>query len=106
MIKFRSSSKTLEILKYSKRRQVFLNRPFVLLLEQLGCRKETLLNYQRRTLEYVTKSFLSPDAAAMLMRNFSSLFSSIIPINKLVNAQVNILDEEFFRRALDVVVSG
>lgn len=76
----------------------------MLLLDQLGTDKNIMFNMQIEALQNITRAFLCGTEAGHLMRNFSPLLNAVIPLQALIKSNVNILNETFFRRALDVLV--
>ncbi|KAI1287455.1 putative RNA-dependent RNA polymerase 1 [Halotydeus destructor] len=104
MNKFESESTSLEILKFSKNRPVYLNRPLITILEQLGTKKEVILKMQVEALKELTNAFFCDQKAMKLLKAHSSTLCAVVPVEKAVNAGINILNEPFFRKALDAVV--
>ncbi|KAI1287452.1 RNA-dependent RNA polymerase 1 [Halotydeus destructor] len=104
MNKFESESTSLEILKFSKNRPVYLNRPLITILEQLGTKKEVILKMQVEALRELTNAFFCDQKAMQLLKSHSATLCGVVPVEKAVEAGISILNEPFFRKSLDAVV--
>ncbi|XP_035212894.1 RNA-dependent RNA polymerase 1-like [Stegodyphus dumicola] len=98
MEKFKcESSSHLEIIKQSAPRAMFLNRPFITILEQLGVKPQVFLELQKDMMFDLTESLINDKKAYKTLKRFTSLD---YPYNKLFRAGISISEEPFFRSLL------
>lgn len=104
MNKIESNATSLEILKVSDPRPVYLNRPFITILEQMGVPSHVFLRMQMGELQDLTNAFMYQESAFRLIKAYSSL---TLPsdIKNLTKAGINILKEPFFREVLDSLIN-
>ncbi|UYV64752.1 hypothetical protein LAZ67_3001852, partial [Cordylochernes scorpioides] len=102
MNKFESSSNSLEILKCScPPRFVYLNRPFITILEGMGVPKEVFLKLQEEMLLQYCRSFIYEEDAVPLLEKYSHIR---LPYRKLSQHGVKITHEPFFRAMLQAII--
>ncbi|RWS10423.1 RNA-dependent RNA polymerase 1-like protein, partial [Dinothrombium tinctorium] len=104
MQKFKSSSTSLEIIKVSEPRAVYLNRPLITLLDQLQVPAKVFLQMQMKILRTLTHSFLSEREAAKLIKSHSPL-QLRVSFDHLISSGINLLNEPFFRSVLDTLMA-
>lgn len=73
MRKFDSSAEWLGILKYSKPRSLYLNRPLITILEQIGVSSNVFLHMQMLQLQKLSKAFICECEAINFIRRYSSM---------------------------------
>ncbi|XP_042910269.1 uncharacterized protein [Parasteatoda tepidariorum] len=94
---FCESSNMLEIVKISAPRALFLNRPLISLLEQLGISANVFLKLQKKMVMDLTDSLIYERKGRMLLANRTGLD---FPYKKLLNSGICLTKEPFFRRLL------
>ncbi|KFM79304.1 RNA-dependent RNA polymerase 1, partial [Stegodyphus mimosarum] len=98
MEKFKcESSSHLEIIKQSAPRAMFLNRPFITILEQLGVKPQVFLELQKDMMFDLTESLINDKAAYKTLKRYTSLD---YPYRKLFRAGISMSEEPFFRSLL------
>ncbi|RWS08591.1 RNA-dependent RNA polymerase 1-like protein, partial [Dinothrombium tinctorium] len=102
MKKFESNSSSLEILKVSEPRFVFLNRQLVNILNQKGVVDEVFLSVERDRLRDIIESFHCASKAIDFVRCYSSLR---VNFERLQTSSIDILSEPLFRNILEIGVS-
>ncbi|RWS05204.1 RNA-dependent RNA polymerase 1-like protein [Dinothrombium tinctorium] len=103
MRKFESDDRMLGILKVSDVRNVYLNKPLITVLDQLGVDTNVFLTMQLDVLNDILHCFLSEQSAANILRQYSSLHSHV-KYDNLIASGIHILNEPFFRLLLDNVI--
>ena len=104
MDKFPCDIDTLEILKYSCPRAVYLNRPLIALLDQLDT---PLSTFERLLADHVSKlinAFLDEDSAIECIRSYCPQIFKLMRMELFHNSGLSILSEPFFRKVLDVII--
>ncbi|KFM79305.1 RNA-dependent RNA polymerase 1, partial [Stegodyphus mimosarum] len=91
------SSNLLEIVKISAPRAMFLNRPLITILEQLGIESNVFLKLQKAMIFDLTNSLIYEKKACSTLSNFTSLD---YPYRKLLKAGICVTEEPFFRSLL------
>lgn len=92
-----TNSYTLEIIKKSAPRSVFLNRPLITILEQLGIQKEVFFRLQNNMILEYTDAFINNSETCKLLSNNISLD---IPFGKLWESGIDLKQEPFFNSLL------
>jgi hypothetical protein len=101
MKKFESNSKDLDILKVSEPRSVYLNRPLITILNQMGVTNGQLLRLQFERLRELSIAFSCNCKAIQLIKSYSSLK---IPYNQLLESGIDILCEPFFVQIMESII--
>ncbi|XP_064476493.1 uncharacterized protein LOC135390642 isoform X2 [Ornithodoros turicata] len=94
MCKFNSDHEDLYVLKTSKPRVLYLNRPMITILEQSGIRAKAFLVLQNRVLDSFINSMLDAHEAAQVLCGYSAMR---LPYRELAAAGVDLTVEPFFR---------
>ncbi|KAG8193633.1 hypothetical protein JTE90_002891 [Oedothorax gibbosus] len=92
-----NSSNLLEIVKISAARNLFLNRPLITILEQLGVKSNIFMKLQKDMVLELTDSLIYEMKAWKLMSNLTTLD---YPYKRLLNAGICLTEEPFFRSLL------
>ncbi|XP_023239918.1 probable RNA-dependent RNA polymerase 1 isoform X2 [Centruroides sculpturatus] len=100
MNKFPSDSESLEVLKVSKPRLVYLNRHFITILSHLGIRDSVFFELQKRMLEKLLKSFIYEEDARDLLKECCSFRINYDAIHKY---GIEMLFEPFFVSLLKAI---
>ena len=104
MDKFASDTNSLEILKISKPRAVYLNRPLICLLDQLGTDLKILDKLLGDSLKPVAQSLLNEAVAReTLLQNCSFLYS-LLDMESVSAAGISVLSDPFMRKVLEIVL--
>lgn len=101
MEKFKSDSTELDILKVSEPRPVYLNRPLITIMEQLGIHGSVFLSLQLKHFQVLVTAFDCDDKCLETIQNHSTL-----PLNFdiLKKSEVNLLGDPFFDKVLSVII--
>ncbi|GBM42197.1 RNA-dependent RNA polymerase 1 [Araneus ventricosus] len=91
------SSNLLEIVKISAPRGLFLNRPLITILEQLGVQANVFLKLQKDMVLDMTDSLIYEKKAWKMMSNLTTLD---YPYKKLLKCGICLTQEPFFRSLL------
>ncbi|XP_067121769.1 uncharacterized protein [Centruroides vittatus] len=100
MNKFPSDSESLEVLKVSKPRLVYLNRHFITILSHLGIRDSVFFELQKVMLEKLLKSFIYEEDARDLLKECCSFRINYDAIYKY---GIEMLFEPFFVSLLKAI---
>lgn len=117
MIKFEDvNSHELEIARaFDTPARMYLNRPLIMLLEQLGVKASAFMKLQRTALDDVHKAAGSLETAAKLLESHGlgtayNLPSLFISLHKLRSRDAGIAEllqkDDFFRRVLDFAINS
>jgi RNA-dependent RNA polymerase len=101
MKKYDSNNKLLGILKLSAPRPLYLNRPFITILEQLGVESNVFVSMLMKELKTLAFSMLCECNAVKLLQDSSTLG---IPYRKLYKSGIPFLSEPIFRQIVDCVI--
>ncbi|XP_054164765.1 uncharacterized protein LOC128962416 [Oppia nitens] len=102
MQKYKSDAKELGIIKLSLPRSLYLNRPFITILEQLGVESNIFLKMLMKDLKGLSNAMICECAATPLLRSHSTLG---IPYTKLLKYGIPFLSEPIFRQIVDSVIN-
>lgn len=94
MRKFPSDHEDLFVLKTSKPRVLYLNRPMITILEQSGIKPKAFLTLQNRMLDSFIDSMLETNEAAQVLCAYSALK---LPYKELAGVGIDLTVEPFFR---------
>ncbi|XP_077522384.1 uncharacterized protein LOC144133269 [Amblyomma americanum] len=94
MRKFHSDHSDLYVLKTSKPRVLYLNRPMITILEQSGIKAEVFLMLQNKILDSFIDSMMDPHEAAHVLRSYCALR---LPYKELAGVGIDLTVEPFFR---------
>ncbi|XP_075534423.1 uncharacterized protein LOC142568311 [Dermacentor variabilis] len=100
MCKFHSEHEDLYILKTSKPRVLYLNRPMITILEQSGIKSKTFLTLQNHILDSFIDSMLDPHEAAQVLCTYCSMR---LPYKELAGVGIDLTVEPFFRALVRAV---
>lgn len=100
MRKFPSEHEDLFILKTSKPRVLYLNRPMITILEQGGIKPKSFLTLQNRMLDSFIDSMLETNEAAQVLTAYSALR---LPYKELAGVGIDLTVEPFFRSLVRAV---
>ncbi|CAN7990683.1 unnamed protein product, partial [Ixodes hexagonus] len=100
MCKFPSDHEDLYVLKTSKPRVLYLNRPMITILEQSGIRSKVFLALQNRVLDSFINSMLDAHEAAQVLCGYCALR---LPYKELAGVGVDLTVEPFFRGLIRAV---
>lgn len=100
MCKFQSEHEDLYILKTSKPRVLYLNRPMITILEQSGIKTKTFLTLQNHILDSFIDSMLDPHEAAQVLCTYCSMR---LPYKELAGVGIDLTVEPFFRALVRAV---
>ncbi|XP_075735245.1 uncharacterized protein LOC119185871 isoform X3 [Rhipicephalus microplus] len=100
MCKFSSEHEDLYVLKTSKPRVLYLNRPMITILEQSGIRATVFLTLQNHILDSFIDSMLDPHEAAQVLCMYSAMR---LPYKELAGVGVDLTVEPFFRALVRAV---
>ncbi|XP_054711040.1 uncharacterized protein LOC129220635 [Uloborus diversus] len=90
----------LEIVKISAPRNLFLNRPLISILEQLGVKPNIFLKLQKEMVIDITDSLIYERKACKLLTNLTTLD---YPYMKLLKSGICLTEEPFYRSLLHSV---
>lgn len=94
MCKFTSEHEDLYVLKTSKPRVLYLNRPMITILEQSGIKAKVFLTLQNHILDSFIDSMLDPHEAAQVLCTYCTLR---LPYKELAGVGIDLTVEPFFR---------
>lgn len=94
MRKFPSDHEDLFVLKTSKPRVLYLNRPMITILEQSGIKPKCFLTLQNKMLDSFIDSMMETNEAAMVLCAYSALK---LPYKELAGIGIDLTVEPFFR---------
>lgn len=94
MCKFYSDHEDLYVLKTSKPRVLYLNRPMITILEQSGIRAKAFLTLQNRVLDSFINSMLDAHEAAQVLCGYCAMR---LPYRELAGVGIDLTVEPFFR---------
>ncbi|KAH7983138.1 hypothetical protein HPB52_009623 [Rhipicephalus sanguineus] len=100
MCKFSSEHEDLYVLKTSKPRVLYLNRPMITILEQSGIKAKVFLTLQNRILDSFIDSMLDPHEAAQVLCTYCAMR---LPYKELAGVGVDLTVEPFFRALVRAV---
>ncbi|XP_075726362.1 uncharacterized protein LOC142768288 [Rhipicephalus microplus] len=100
MCKFSSEHEDLYVLKTSKPRVLYLNRPMITILKQSGIRAKVFLMLQNHILDSFIDSMLDPHEAAQVLCTYSAM---LLPYKELAGVGVDLTVEPFFRALVRAV---
>ena len=101
MKKYESNDRSLGVLKLSAPRPVYLNRPLISILEQLGVEPRVFLGMLMDNLKSLANSLVCECSALTLFQNASSL---CIPYERLFASGIPFLSEPIFRQIVDCLI--
>ncbi len=101
MKKYDSDNKLLGILKLSAPRPLYLNRPFITILEQLGVEPKDFLFRLMENLKNLANSLICECSATSILQDSCTLG---IPYRKLYKSGIPFLSEPIFRQIVDCVI--
>ena len=104
MDKFPSETQSLEILKTSKPRAVYLNRPLICLLDQLGADFKKLNMLLNQCLQNLAQSFLDEKAAVQMLSGYCPFLFSLLDLKTASEAGISVLSDPFLRKILDLIL--
>ncbi|XP_027197271.2 uncharacterized protein LOC113791671 [Dermatophagoides pteronyssinus] len=97
MVKFNSEDNNLGILKFSMARLLYLNRPFVQILDQQRVPSQVFHKFFIENIKLITSALMFENDALKLLMTYSNRNLSY---KKLSSAGLSILNEPFMRRIL------
>jgi RNA-dependent RNA polymerase len=101
MKKYDSDNKLLGILKLSAPRPLYLNRPFITILEKLEVEPKTFLFLLMENLKNLANSLICECSAITILQDSCTLG---IPYRKLYKSGIPFLSEPIFRQIVDCVI--
>ncbi|KAG6872879.1 hypothetical protein C0995_005737 [Termitomyces sp. Mi166 len=108
MIKFEDTSLEIEIARtFDKPGSYFLNRPLIMLLENLGVKYEVFEYFQNQAVLEAEQSTESLERAARLLENYGLGSSFRLPSVMLSLAKLNVADEldnQFYRQIMEYAI--
>jgi RNA-dependent RNA polymerase len=104
MNKFDAATTSLEILKVSEPRAVFLNRPLICLLDQLGVDYVVLELLLNRAIKKLAQTFLNENSALEMLSNYSSFLLALFEVKVCYASGISILSDPLLRKILELIV--
>ena len=104
MRKFESETKSLEIIKISESRPVYLNRHLINLLDQLGTDFKVFEKLLNDSLKPVAQSLLNETAARETLLKYCSFLYSLLDMKSVSAAGISVLSDPFLRKVLETVL--
>ncbi|KAK8779236.1 hypothetical protein V5799_019422 [Amblyomma americanum] len=100
MRKFHSDHSDLYVLKTSKPRVLYLNRPMITILEQSGIKADVFLTLQNKILDSFIDSMMDPHEAAQVLSAYCAMR---LPYKELAGVDIDLTVEPFFRALVRAV---
>ena len=104
MVKYKSKDQKLGVIKLSAPRPLYLNRPFITILDQLGVESKVFLKMLMDDLKNLSDAMMCECHAIKLLQTHCSS-SMGIPYRKLYSSGIEFLQEPLFRTIIDSVVN-
>ena len=104
MDKFPSESKSLEVLKVSKARAVYLNRPLICLLDQMGVDSDVLQLLLNISIRKLAHSFVNETVAVNMLSEYTPFLSGLLDIQTVSRSGISVLSDPLLRKTLDLIV--